>query len=108
MVRFVEDRVIGFERSSVVRHNQQCGPLSAQPRDLQISRIFADIRIIKRTLRVGFIERTVVEHIVEDHRDTEGPDLDRLVCLVLQSEPEHQMSLFQCPLSRDLQWNISR
>jgi hypothetical protein len=63
-----------------------------ETRHLQISRIFSNVGIIKRALSVSLFERTVVEHIVEDHWNAQGADLDALRRLVFDVKSQDEFS----------------
>src|SRR5690348_7898309 len=58
--------IVSLERSLPVWQNQQRRSVPTQSCHLQISRILADVRIVKRADGVSLIERTIVQHVVED------------------------------------------
>src|SRR5437867_2731044 len=86
--RLIKNGIVGFERRPVLRDDQQCRSMPTESRYLQISSILSDVRIIKRTFGMSLFKRPVVEHIVEDHRDAQGPELDGLRRFILQFETE--------------------
>jgi len=57
--------------------------MSAEARHLEVSGIFPNVWIVERTLGMGFIQRAVVEHIVEDHWNAKCADFHDLCGLVL-------------------------
>ena len=105
---FVENRVVGLEGSFPIGHDEQSGTVPAEPRDLKISRILANVRIIKRALGMGFFQRAIVQHVVEDHGNAQRPDLDCLGRFVFEREAKDQLSSIQRPVARDLQRKIGR
>ena len=41
--------------------------MAVEPGDLEIACVLADVRIIERTFGMGFLQRTIIQHIIEDH-----------------------------------------
>ena len=82
--------------------------MTAKPRDLQISRLLADVWIIERAFRVGFFQRAIVQHVVEDHGNAQRPDLDGIGRFIFQRESENQLSAIQDPVARDLKREVGR
>jgi hypothetical protein len=66
--------------------------MPAEARHLQVSGVFSDIRVVERAAGMGFFQRTVVEDVVEDHRDAQCADLDNLRRFVSQYEPKNEFS----------------
>src|ERR1019366_1980355 len=102
----IQNRVVGFEGSLPVRHHQQSGTVTAEPRYLKVSSIFPFVRIIRRTLGVSLFQRAVIEHVIEDHRNAERSDLNGLSSLILQSETQDNFSPIQHPCASDLQRDV--
>ena len=82
--------------------------MSVQSCDLQVARVFADVRIVKRADRVRLVQRAVVEHVIEDHGDTERPDLQGFCRFVGQREAQDKFALVHgpgsCHLQRKVEW----
>src|SRR2546423_312996 len=55
----VQNRVVGFKRSSAFRKHEQSGAMSVQPSDLQISRIVPNVGVIKRTVCMSLLESAI-------------------------------------------------
>ena len=82
--------------------------MTVKPGDLEITRILANVRVIKRTLGVGFFKRAIIEHVVENHGNAQRPYLYRVGHPVLQRETQNKLSFFKRPCARDLQGNVGR
>jgi len=74
----VDDWVVRLEGSFTVGDDEECGAVSAEARDLQVAGIFTNVRIVKRADRVRLIQRAIVKHVVENHGNTQRPDLHGL------------------------------
>src|SRR6266850_5564875 len=99
----IENRVVRLERRPAVRHQDQGGTMSAEASHLEVSGIFPNVWIVERTLGMGFVQRAVVEHIVEDHWNAKCADFHDLCGLVLQRETQDESVRRERPRARDLQ-----
>src|SRR2546430_16649621 len=96
-----------LERSLAIWQYQQRRTMTVKPGDLEITRILTNVRVIKRTLGVGFLKRAIIEHVIENHGNAQCADLYWLPRLVLQRETQDKLSFFKRPDARDLQRNVS-
>ncbi len=52
----IENGIVSLKWRLTLGHDQQCRAMPTQPRHLQISRIFSDIRIVERALGVRLFQ----------------------------------------------------
>ena len=82
--------------------------MAIQASDLEVPRVQPDVRIVERADGVSLLERTIVQHVVEHHRNTKRSDLNRVRHLVFQTEAQDELAGIDLPSSSDLHRNISR
>src|SRR5580658_1791369 len=67
----VENRVVSLEGRFAFGDNLQRRTVSVESGYMEMSRVLTDAGIVKRTDRVGLLERAIVEHIIKVLRDAQ-------------------------------------
>ena len=75
--RFVQ-QLISFERSLAFGNNHEGRAEATQTRHLQITGVLTDVGIEERTLLVRLFEVASGDDVIEDHRNAQRANLDRL------------------------------
>ena len=95
-----------FKRSMSIRHNQQHRPKSSEPDHLNITRIFADVGIVKGAGSIRLVQREPIHDVVEHHRNPNAANLQWHASPVRHSEVQHEIAPFDRPGSNEIQRRV--